>query len=116
MSNMPRFPKAKTNHRLSHIAHHRRDTGTGKTLLCDADPLLVGLNKKQAQNEVNRRLQAALKQVAGDPPLVQKHHHGAHGFSRPLLHLGGMDYRNAGRYYQRVRTLVFINLTMFSLT
>jgi hypothetical protein len=106
---MPRSTKSKTHQRPLPIISHRRDAGTGRTPMCDADPSLINLNKKQIQDQVNRRLQTALEQVAGDPPVIQKSHHHAHGFSRPLLHVGVMDYRNAGRYYQRVGASVFIN-------
>ena len=105
---MPRFAKSK-NLQQSLPISRRRDAGSGRTPMCDADPLLINLNKKQIQAQVNHQLQTALEHVVGDPPIIQKSHHHAHGFSRPLLHVGVMDYRNAGRYYQRVRAFVFAN-------
>ena len=90
----------------------RRDAGTGRTPLCDADPCLLTLDKKEAQDCINHQLKKALKKIAGHPPLVRKPHHRAHEFSYPLLHLGLMDYRNAGRYYQRVCASVFMNFSI----
>src|SRR5277367_5966796 len=66
--------------------------------MCDADPSLFKLNKKMAQSHVNRRLSAGCWRSS----LIQTPHHGAHNFSRPLLHMGSTDYRNTGRYYQQV--------------
>jgi hypothetical protein len=100
---MPHFTRSQKS------PSRRRDAGTGRTPVCDADPSLSNMDKKEAQDCVNGRLKKALKKVAGHPPLVQKPHHGAHEFSRPLLHLGLMDYRNAGRYYQRVCASVSMN-------
>ena len=97
---MPRFSKSQKS-----PTSRRRDPGTGRTPVCDADPSLLNLDKKEAQDNVNRRLKSALKQVAGNPPLIQKPHHSAHKFSYPLLHLGLMDCWNAGCYYQQVCAL-----------